>query len=79
MNQFKHLNKNDFYTKIKVYNFNHEITKFGLPNYIKIDCEGSESKILKRLKYRVKIISFELNLPYFIKDAKKLLNSLKKI
>ena len=43
LNQFKHLNKNDFYTKIKKSTtLNHEITKFGIPNYIKIDCEGSE-------------------------------------
>tara|TARA_B100000886_G_scaffold62688_2_gene38896 strand:- start:6377 stop:7114 length:738 start_codon:yes stop_codon:yes gene_type:complete len=79
LNQFKHLNKNDFYTKIKKSStLNHEITKFGIPNYIKIDCEGSESKILKRLKYRVKIISFELNLPYFIKDGKEIIEFFKR-
>ena len=79
LNQFKHLNKNSFYTKTKKSTtLNHEIKKFGIPDYIKIDCEGSESKILKNLKYKVKIISFELNLPYFINDGKKIIKYFKK-
>ena len=79
LNQFKHLNKDNFYTKTKKSTtLNHEIKKFGIPDYIKIDCEGSESKILKRLNYKVKIISFELNLPYFINDGKKIVRYFKK-
>ena len=37
-----------------------------MPFYIKIDCEGAEEFILKNLDYRIRIISFEANLPKFL-------------
>ena len=48
---------------------NMEIKKFGLPDYIKIDCEGSEKLILKNLNYKIKTISFEANLPSFLNET----------
>ena len=48
---------------------NAEIKKFGLPSYIKIDCEGSEKLILKNLEYKIKKISFEANLPNFLDET----------
>tara|TARA_B100001250_G_scaffold396149_1_gene401816 strand:- start:2230 stop:2970 length:741 start_codon:yes stop_codon:yes gene_type:complete len=76
---FTHLNKN----KIKIVNkksttLNIEIKKYGIPEYIKIDCEGAEKKILSNLKFKVKIISFELNLPYFYNDGKSIINLMSK-
>lgn len=79
LNIFNHLNKNNIESELlKPTTLNFEILKYGVPDYIKIDCEGSESKILKNLKYKVKIISFELNLPYFINDGKKIIKYFKK-
>tara|TARA_A100001015_G_scaffold314803_1_gene425089 strand:- start:613 stop:1350 length:738 start_codon:yes stop_codon:yes gene_type:complete len=75
LKQFKHISKNKISSQIKKSTtINKEITKFGKPNYIKIDCEGAEKKILENLNFKIKIISFELNLPYFYKDGKKILN-----
>jgi FkbM family methyltransferase len=56
---------------------NFEINKYGIPYYIKIDCEGAENLILKNLKYDIEIISFEANLPYFLEQTKEIINYLK--
>jgi len=75
LKQFKHISKNKILSKIKKSTtLNKEIIKYGVPDYIKIDCEGAEQVILENLKFKVKIISFELNLPYFYNDGKKILN-----
>lgn len=75
LKQFKHISKNRIRTVIKKSTtINKEITKFGKPNYMKIDCEGAEKKILENLNFKIKIISFELNLPYFYEDGKQILN-----
>ena len=57
---------------------NNEIDLFGIPFYCKIDCEGSEYQILKNLKYKIKIISFEANIPIFYKNTIKIIESLEK-
>ena len=57
---------------------NYEINKYGIPDYVKIDCEGAEKSILKNLKFKIPIISFELNLPEFYDDGFKIILNLKK-
>lgn len=70
LNQFNHINKGNIITKIvRSSTLNNEIKTLGIPDYIKIDCEGAEKKILCNLKHKIRIISFELNLPYFYKDG----------
>lgn len=67
---FIQLNKSKVIKKKKMSTtLNIEIKKFGLPSYIKIDCEGSEKLILKDLNYKIKIISFEANLPNFLNET----------
>ena len=48
---------------------NKEIDLYGIPDYCKIDCEGSEYEILKNLDFKIKIISFEANLPKFYQNT----------
>ena len=55
---------------------NAEIEKYGLPSYIKIDCEGAEQLILKNLDYKIDIISFEANLPNFLDNTFLILDNL---
>jgi FkbM family methyltransferase len=55
---------------------NNEIEKYGIPNYVKIDCEGAELEILSNLKYKINLISFEINLPDYLKDGIQILKSL---
>ncbi len=52
---------------------NVEIKKFGIPKYIKIDCEGAEKLILKNINYTVPVISFEVNLPEFFNECKSII------
>ena len=67
---FIHLQRSDVIEKRKISTtLNAEIEKFGLPSYIKIDCEGSEKLILKNLDYKIKKISFEANLPNFLNET----------
>ena len=69
---FDHLNKNNIITKIiKPTTLKFEILRYGIPKYIKIDCEGAESLILENFSFKVPIISFELNLPSFFYEGKK--------
>ena len=53
----------------KTTTLNNEINLYGSPYYCKIDCEGSEEKILKNLSHKIKIISFESNIPKFFNDT----------
>ena len=67
---FVHLQKSDVVVEKKISTtLNAEIKKFGIPSYIKIDCEGSEKLILKSLDYKIKKISFEANLPNFLNET----------
>ncbi len=45
------------------------ISKYGLPNYVKIDAEGFELEILRGLSYKVPLLSFESNLPEFREET----------
>ena len=47
------------------------IEKHGRPDFIKIDVEGSELKVLKRLGHPVPFISFEVLLPEFMDQAQE--------
>ena len=47
-----------------------------VPNYIKIDIEGSELKVLEMLKTPIMLISFEANMPHFNNETIKIINSL---
>jgi FkbM family methyltransferase len=41
------------------------INKYGMPDFIKIDVEGHELKVLEGLSHSINMISFEANLPQF--------------
>ena len=74
---FNHLKGSLVVKKIKKSStLNFEINKYGVPYYIKIDCEGAENLILKNLKYGIELISFEANLPYFLEQTKQIINYL---
>ena len=74
---FTHLDKKKLnQKKIKSTTLNSEIKKFGIPDYVKIDCEGAEYLILKDLKNPIKLISFEVNLPQYKIEGIKITNSL---
>lgn len=45
------------------------IKMYGKPDFIKIDVEGHELQVIKGLTQRVKIISFECNLPEFKSES----------
>lgn len=75
---FNHLKESAVVKKIKKSStLNFEINKYGIPHYIKIDCEGAENLILKNLKYDIKVISFEANLPLFLDQTIEIINYLK--
>jgi FkbM family methyltransferase len=77
LKSFNHLKGRKIYKKnIISTTLNSEILKYGIPDYIKIDCEGAEKVILNKLKYRVNIISFESNLPQSYKDTCYIINYL---
>ena len=45
------------------------ICKYGIPDYIKIDVEGYELEVLKGLSQKIRLISFESNLPEFLEET----------
>ena len=69
-NNFKYLLKR-IYIKTKSINF--YIKKYGIPNFLKIDTEGSEYEIIKSIKKEhkplISCICFEANLPLFFKET----------
>jgi FkbM family methyltransferase len=76
---FIHLNNRKIIKKnILSTTLNSEILKYGVPDYIKIDCEGAEKVILKNLKYKINIISFESNLPQSYNNTCDIINYLYK-
>jgi FkbM family methyltransferase len=45
------------------------IFQFGMPDYIKIDVEGHERKVIQGLSSPVPLLSFEANLPEFLQES----------
>lgn len=52
------------------------INKYGVPDYIKVDVEGYETAVFQGLSRKVKIISFECNLPEFLRETLEVLDRL---
>lgn len=52
------------------------ISKYGKPNYIKIDIEGNEKEAILGLSHPIPLISFECTLPYFKKEMYETINLL---
>jgi len=61
---------------VKAKNIDSLILKYGKPNYIKIDIEGSEKKAIMGLNHQIPLISFECNIPYFKKEMFEILKKL---
>ncbi len=55
------------------------IEQYGMPSFIKIDVEGFEKQVIKGLKNKASMISFELNTPRFNDDAVECLEYLQKL
>lgn len=51
----------------------------GRPCYVKIDVEGYEAAVLKGLKSAVPLLSFEVNLPEFLPEARQCITTLSAI
>jgi FkbM family methyltransferase len=49
------------------------ISKYGVPDYVKIDVEGYELTVLNGLSHRVPLISFEANLPHFRQETLRII------
>lgn len=54
---------------VSVTTIQHLVKEFGHPYFIKIDAEGLEQEILSALPYTVPYLSFEVNLPIFLKES----------
>ena len=69
-NNFKFLLKRIY---IKTNSINFYIKKYGIPDFLKIDTEGSEYEIIKSIKKEhkplISCICFEANLPSFYKET----------
>jgi len=61
-------------TKVKLTTLDALIKKFGTPDFIKIDAEGSEKRILLGLTQKARLISFECLLPEFKQDLFECIN-----
>lgn len=61
---------------VQAKNIDSLILKYGKPNYIKIDIEGSEEKAIMGLNHQIPLISFECNIPYFKKEMFEILKKL---
>lgn len=55
------------------------INRFGRPDYIKIDVEGYEIQVLRGLNNKIKLISFEANLPEFTQETIEIILHLQEI
>jgi FkbM family methyltransferase len=55
------------------------ISKYGVPDFIKIDVEGSESLVLQGLTQRVACLSFETLLPNYIAEMRDCLSAINKL
>ncbi len=52
------------------------IEEYGVPDYVKIDVEGSEWQVIKGLSQPVRLLSFEAILPLFWEETMACLNRL---
>lgn len=55
--------------KVETITLDKLIEQYGIPDYIKIDIEGHELECLHGLTKRIRLISFEANLPEFKKET----------
>ncbi|HSZ87705.1 MAG TPA: FkbM family methyltransferase [Puia sp.] len=56
-------------TKVPTITLNELIAEYGTPDFIKIDVEGYEKKVLQGLSKKIKCLSFEANLPEFFNET----------
>ncbi len=70
--------KADASSEIEMTTLDNLIKDYGLPEFIKIDVEGYESKVLKGLHSKVKLISFEFGTD-FLEDLKQCIDLITKI
>ena len=63
-------------TIVKTRTIDWSIKRNLLPNYIKIDIEGYELKVLEKLKTPIGLISFEANMPHFNNETIKIISKL---
>ena len=63
-------------TIVKTRTINWSLKRNLLPNYIKIDVEGYELKVLEKLKTQIELISFEANMPHFNNETIKIISKL---
>ncbi len=56
--------------KVTVYRLDEYVERYGIPDLVKIDVEGSELSVLKGLSHPVRWISFECNLPEFLEESR---------
>lgn len=72
----KILFKNDIVIKVKTTTLDNLIEQFGIPDFIKIDVEGSELEVIQGLTHKIKSISFECLLPEFATQLTQILDRL---
>lgn len=52
------------------------ITKYGVPDYVKIDVEGYELPVVESLNHPLRALSFEANLPAFLPETQLIVDKL---
>ena len=73
--RFKNTNWN-ITTDVEVVTLDHLISKYGKPDFCKVDVEGYELEVLKGLSQPIKYLSFEFTVPEFMESAVECLNQL---
>lgn len=68
-NHIKNKENNDKQTNISTVTLDNLISRFGQPDYIKIDIEGHEWQALQGLSKPVPCLSFEAILPQFLEET----------
>ena len=61
---------------VKVTTLDLMIKKYGKPDFIKIDVEGNELKVIEGLNHTINMISFEANLPDFTSQTLEILDKI---